>query len=265
MAARRRISMAELPAALAADRDAAFPHLVRALIDGIYSGALRLTGSRADAEDVAQDAFLRAYRALGTYSPERIRELRLREWVWAIAANLCRNRARSAPAASGGGARPGGDPGPRPEPRAGSARRGLGRGRASGAPSGPASLGAAFRRGAAPCDRPLLRRSRRRPGPARRHREGRRAPRPAAVAHPPGGSTMSDIPARLAALREAAPAHLMPERCWLGPAWPTATPSFPVPWARSSWPSPVAGSLWWTWPATRRVSRLPTGRGSGER
>ena len=67
MAARRRISMAELPAALAADRDAAFPHLVRALIDGVYSGALRLTGSRADAEDVAQEAFLRAYRALGTY------------------------------------------------------------------------------------------------------------------------------------------------------------------------------------------------------
>lgn len=96
MAVRRRISMAELPAALAADRDAAFPHLVRALIDGVYSGALRLTGSRADAEDTAQEAFLRAYRALGTYEAERIRELRLREWVWTIAANLCRNRARSA-------------------------------------------------------------------------------------------------------------------------------------------------------------------------
>lgn len=96
MAPRRRMAMAALPAALAADRDAAFPHLVRALIDGIYSGALRLTGSPADAEDIAQEAFLRAYRALGAYPPERIRELRLREWVWAIAANLCRNRARSA-------------------------------------------------------------------------------------------------------------------------------------------------------------------------
>ncbi|MCU0281422.1 MAG: RNA polymerase sigma factor [Acidimicrobiia bacterium] len=93
---RRRVGMADLPAALAADRDAAFPHLVRALIDGVYSGALRLTGSRADAEDIAQEAFLRAYRALGTYEAERIRELRLREWVWTIAANLCRNRARSA-------------------------------------------------------------------------------------------------------------------------------------------------------------------------
>lgn len=93
---RHRIGMAKLPAALAADRDAAFPHLVRALIDGVYSGTLRLTGNRADAEDVTQEAFLRAYRALGAYPPERIRELHLREWVWAIAANLCRNRARSA-------------------------------------------------------------------------------------------------------------------------------------------------------------------------
>ncbi len=92
---RHRIGMEALPAALAADRDAAFPHLVRALIDGIYSGALRLTGSRADAEDIAQEAFLRAYRALGTYPAERIRELQVREWVWGIAANLCRNRARS--------------------------------------------------------------------------------------------------------------------------------------------------------------------------
>jgi RNA polymerase sigma factor (sigma-70 family) len=95
MAAARRIGVQALPAALAADRDAAFPHLVRALIDGVYSGALRLTGSRADAEDLTQEAFLRAYRALGEYPPERIRELRLREWVWTIAANLCRNRARS--------------------------------------------------------------------------------------------------------------------------------------------------------------------------
>jgi len=92
---RHRIGMEALPAVLAADRDAAFPYLVRALIDGIYSGALRLTGSGADAEDITQEAFLRAYRALGTYPAERIRELRLREWVWVIAANLCRNQARS--------------------------------------------------------------------------------------------------------------------------------------------------------------------------
>jgi RNA polymerase sigma-70 factor (ECF subfamily) len=121
MPTERRIGIGALPAALAADRDAAFPHLVRALIDGVYSGALRLTGSRADAEDVTQEAFLRAYRALGTYPPKRIRDLRLREWLWTIAANLCRNRARAltrrheeALAADG----PPADPAPGPEAQA---------------------------------------------------------------------------------------------------------------------------------------------------
>ncbi|MBM3695547.1 MAG: RNA polymerase sigma factor [Actinobacteria bacterium] len=91
---RPRGGIEALPAALAADRDAAFPLLVRALIDGVYSGALRLLGNSADAEEVTQEAFLRAYRALGRYPAARVGELRLREWVWTIAANLCRNRAR---------------------------------------------------------------------------------------------------------------------------------------------------------------------------
>ncbi len=118
---RHRIGMEALPAALAADRDAAFPHLVRALIDGIYSGALRLTGSPADAEDLTQEAFLRAYRALGGYPAERIRELRLREWVWTIAANLCRNRARARqrrPEEALPGEAPFADPAPGPEAEA---------------------------------------------------------------------------------------------------------------------------------------------------
>ncbi|MCB2222734.1 MAG: RNA polymerase sigma factor [Actinobacteria bacterium] len=84
-----------LTAALAADLDGAFPDLVRLLQDDLFSGALRLTGGWADAEDVAQEAFVRAYRALQGYPPERIRALRLRGWMWTIALNLCRNRARS--------------------------------------------------------------------------------------------------------------------------------------------------------------------------
>jgi RNA polymerase sigma-70 factor (ECF subfamily) len=80
--------------ALARDLDAAFPDLVRALQNGIYSGALRLTRHPQDAEDVTQEAFVRAYRALNGYDDERIRELRLRSWVWTIALNLCRNTAR---------------------------------------------------------------------------------------------------------------------------------------------------------------------------
>jgi len=84
-----------LPARLASDLDRAFPDLVRATSDGIYSGALQLTRSPHDAEDVTQETFVRAYRALGTYPPERIRVIDLKPWIWTIALNLCRNRARS--------------------------------------------------------------------------------------------------------------------------------------------------------------------------
>ena len=86
----------QLPIRLAADRDGAFPDLVRHLQDGVYSGVLQFTRSRHDAEDVTQETFVRVYRALGSYDAARIRELRLRAWVWTIALNLCRNRARSA-------------------------------------------------------------------------------------------------------------------------------------------------------------------------
>lgn len=80
---------------LAADRDAAFPELVHLLHGPIYSGALRLTGSPQDAEEVTQDTFVRAYSALGRYPGPRVRSLRLRPWMWTIALNLCRNRART--------------------------------------------------------------------------------------------------------------------------------------------------------------------------
>jgi RNA polymerase sigma-70 factor (ECF subfamily) len=85
----------QLPHRLAADRDGAFPDLVRHLQNGVYSGALQFTRNRHDAEDVTQETFVRVYRALGGYSTNRIRQLQLRPWVWTIALNLCRNRARS--------------------------------------------------------------------------------------------------------------------------------------------------------------------------
>lgn len=86
----------QLPNRLAADRDEAFPDLVRALQDGVYSGVLQFTRNRHDAEDVTQETLVRAYRALGSYGKDRVRDLQLRPWVWTIALNLCRNRARSA-------------------------------------------------------------------------------------------------------------------------------------------------------------------------
>ena len=78
--------------ALARDLDGSFEALVLAHQDRLYSIALRLLGDRRDAEEAAQDTFVRAYRALATYEPERIRELRLRPWLTTIALNLCRSR-----------------------------------------------------------------------------------------------------------------------------------------------------------------------------
>lgn len=80
---------------LADDVDAAFPAMVKTHVDGLYSGVLRLTNSRPDAEDIVQETFVRAHRALHGYAPERRRELKLAGWLWTIAINLCRNRARS--------------------------------------------------------------------------------------------------------------------------------------------------------------------------
>ncbi|MEZ0240104.1 MAG: RNA polymerase sigma factor [Chloroflexota bacterium] len=79
---------------LAADLDAAFPALVAAHADRLYSIALRLLGDPRDAEEVAQDALVRAFRAIQDYPSERTTELRLRPWLASITVNLARNRRR---------------------------------------------------------------------------------------------------------------------------------------------------------------------------
>ncbi len=61
----------------------------------LYGFALRMTGNREDAEEIVQDAFVRAYRALGKMSFEQRRELRLQPWLYTITLNVTRNRLRS--------------------------------------------------------------------------------------------------------------------------------------------------------------------------
>jgi RNA polymerase sigma factor (sigma-70 family) len=73
---------------------------VRCHQDRLYSIALRLTGHPSDAEEVAQDAFVRAYRALSGYDRARIEAMELRPWLTTIVVNLCRNRARGRKAAT---------------------------------------------------------------------------------------------------------------------------------------------------------------------
>jgi RNA polymerase sigma factor (sigma-70 family) len=79
---------------LARDLDGSFEALVHAHVDRCYTIALRVLGNPHDAEEVAQDALVRAYRALAGYEPARIREIRLRPWLATIVVNLCRNRVR---------------------------------------------------------------------------------------------------------------------------------------------------------------------------
>ncbi|MCL1594300.1 MAG: RNA polymerase sigma factor [Actinomycetia bacterium] len=73
--------------------DDGFTTMVDRYQPAIYSGAVRLTRHHHDAQDVAQDTFVRAYTALEGFSDERIAALALRPWLWTIALNLCRNRA----------------------------------------------------------------------------------------------------------------------------------------------------------------------------
>jgi RNA polymerase sigma-70 factor, ECF subfamily len=83
-----------LAEALARDLDGSFEAVVREYQDRLYSFALRLTGRPEDAEDVAQDAFVRAYRALQSYGPDRVRALALKAWLYRITLNVARNRFR---------------------------------------------------------------------------------------------------------------------------------------------------------------------------
>jgi RNA polymerase sigma-70 factor (ECF subfamily) len=77
---------------LAHDLDGSFEALVLAHQDRLYTIAHRFLGNRHDAEEVTQDALVRAYRAMAGYEAGRIRALQLRPWLATIALNLCRNR-----------------------------------------------------------------------------------------------------------------------------------------------------------------------------
>jgi RNA polymerase sigma-70 factor, ECF subfamily len=89
-------AQARLRLRLVLDLDAGFAEVMREHERVVYSVALRLSTSPADAEDVAAEAFLRAYRALRGYDASRIRGLRIRPWLLTILRNTARNAARDA-------------------------------------------------------------------------------------------------------------------------------------------------------------------------
>jgi RNA polymerase sigma-70 factor (ECF subfamily) len=84
----------ELLSLLTTDLDHHFRRLVEIYQQRLYLFALRLTGRPADAEDIVQEMFLRAYHALRGFPVDKIQGVRLRQWLYTIALNIFRNRMR---------------------------------------------------------------------------------------------------------------------------------------------------------------------------
>src|SRR5499426_3649892 len=68
----------------------AFEAEALASLDSLYRAALRLTRVPADAEDLVQDTYLKAFRAASQFKPGT----NLRAWLFTILHNTARNRAR---------------------------------------------------------------------------------------------------------------------------------------------------------------------------
>ncbi len=71
--------------------DAAYEQIVRAHQEAVFRLAYLFLGSAADAEDAAQEVFIRAHRALARFDDSRP----LRPWLLSITANVARNRRRA--------------------------------------------------------------------------------------------------------------------------------------------------------------------------
>jgi RNA polymerase sigma-70 factor (ECF subfamily) len=72
---------------------AVFAALVDAYAKPIFNLAVRMTGNRRDADDLAQETFLRAYRKLKRFDPEK----EFFPWLYTIALNIIRNHLKSSP------------------------------------------------------------------------------------------------------------------------------------------------------------------------
>ena len=72
--------------------EAAFEELVQRHMEVAFRTAYLLTGSAAEAEDSAQDAFVKAHAALGRFRPGSP----FRPWLLRIVGNEARNRRRAA-------------------------------------------------------------------------------------------------------------------------------------------------------------------------
>jgi len=70
--------------------DEAFTRLVEAYQNPVYNLAYRMLGSPTEAEDAAQETFVRVYARLSTYDPQR----KFSSWLLSIASHYCVDRLR---------------------------------------------------------------------------------------------------------------------------------------------------------------------------
>lgn len=68
----------------------AFGELVELYKDKLYNLGYRMLGNPQEAEDVAQEAFLRAYKNLDSYNSKH----KFSTWIYRIATNLCIDKMR---------------------------------------------------------------------------------------------------------------------------------------------------------------------------
>jgi len=76
----------------AKDRVREFDEVALVHLDALYQTALRLTGSRAEADDVVQETYLRAFKAFDRFNPGT----NCRAWLFTIMRNAFLNRVRAA-------------------------------------------------------------------------------------------------------------------------------------------------------------------------
>ncbi len=81
----------DLETLLVANLDASFYLLVEAYQYRLFGYVLHLLRHYQDAEDVVQNAFINAYKALSRYTWLQIEELDLEAWLFTIARNLALN------------------------------------------------------------------------------------------------------------------------------------------------------------------------------
>lgn len=80
----------ELAARACEGRDRAFRELLARYERPVFSLVFRMVRDRETAEDVAQEAFIKAFNAIGTYNPQ----YKFSSWIFKVANNLAIDRLR---------------------------------------------------------------------------------------------------------------------------------------------------------------------------